>query len=65
MTDHDLIIRSGLIVDGNGGEPFEGDVAVDGGVIAAVGAVSGRGDQRDRCRRGRHRAGLRRCAHSL
>jgi N-acyl-D-aspartate/D-glutamate deacylase len=42
MTDHDLIIRSGLIVDGNGGDPFEGDVAVDGGVIAAVGAVSGR-----------------------
>ncbi len=45
MSDYDLIIRSGLIVDGNGGEPFAGDVAVDGGVIAAVGAVSGRGRQ--------------------
>src|SRR5580698_7072226 len=45
MTDHDLIIRSGLVVDGNGGEPFTGDVAVDGGIIAAVGAISGRGRQ--------------------
>ena len=65
MTDHDLIIRSGLIVDGNGGDPLEGDVAVDDGVIAAVGAVGGRGDQGDRCRRRRDRAGLRRCAHAL
>jgi N-acyl-D-aspartate/D-glutamate deacylase len=45
MSDHDLIIRSGLVVDGNGGEPFAGDVAVDDGVIAAVGAVPGRGRQ--------------------
>ena len=44
MTDHDVIIRSGLIVDGNGGEPFAGDVAVDGGVIAAVGTVAGRAE---------------------
>ena len=42
MTDYDLIIRSGLVVDGNGSEPFSGDVAVDGGVVAAVGAVAGR-----------------------
>ncbi len=45
MSDHDLIIRSGLVVDGDGGEPFAGDVAVDGGVITAVGAVPGRGRQ--------------------
>ncbi len=44
MTEHDVIIRSGLIVDGNGGEPFAGDVAVDGGVIAAVGTVAGRAE---------------------
>jgi N-acyl-D-aspartate/D-glutamate deacylase len=43
MSDYELIIRSGAVVDGNGGAPFNGDVAVDGGVIAAVGAVSGRG----------------------
>jgi N-acyl-D-aspartate/D-glutamate deacylase len=45
MTEYDLIIRSGLVVDGNGGEPFAGDVAVEGGLIAAVGDVSGQGRQ--------------------
>lgn len=39
---YDLIIRHGDIVDGSGGEPFGGDVAVSGGVIVAVGAVEGR-----------------------
>jgi N-acyl-D-amino-acid deacylase len=43
MADHDLVIRGGTIVDGSGGEPYRGDVAVDGGVIAAVGAVDGAG----------------------
>src|ERR1035438_3125561 len=33
----DLVIRGGLIADGSGGEPFTGDVAIDGGVIVAVG----------------------------
>jgi N-acyl-D-aspartate/D-glutamate deacylase len=37
----DLIVRSGTIVDGLGGEPYQGDVAVSDGVIAAVGAVAG------------------------
>ncbi|WNG95330.1 amidohydrolase family protein [Mycobacterium sp. ITM-2016-00318] len=32
----DLIIRNGTIVDGLGGEPFVGDVAISNGVIAAV-----------------------------
>ena len=36
---YDLIIRNGTIVDGLGGEPYSGDVAVSEGVIAAVGAV--------------------------
>jgi N-acyl-D-aspartate/D-glutamate deacylase len=40
---HDLIIRSGTIVDGTGRERFEGDVAIDDGAITAVGEVSGRG----------------------
>jgi N-acyl-D-amino-acid deacylase len=38
---YDLIIRNGTIVDGLGGEPYIGDVAVRGGVIAAVGSVNG------------------------
>jgi N-acyl-D-amino-acid deacylase len=36
---HDLIIRNGTIVDGLGGEPFVGDVAVSDGLIVAIGAV--------------------------
>ena len=42
---HDLIIRDGLLVDGNGGEPYAGDVAVDGDTIVAVGKVDGKGKQ--------------------
>jgi len=38
---YDLIIRNGTIVDGLGGEPYIGDVAVQDGVIAAVGSVNG------------------------
>ncbi|MGB8210957.1 MAG: amidohydrolase family protein [Mycobacterium sp.] len=38
---YDLIIRNGTIVDGVGGEPYVGDVAVRDGVIAAVGSVNG------------------------
>ncbi len=34
---HDLVIRGGKIVDGTGAEPFEGDVAVRGDKITAVG----------------------------
>src|SRR5246127_1941623 len=37
----DLLIRGGTIVDGLGGEPFVGDVAISDGVIAAVGSVGG------------------------
>ena len=37
---HDLIIRGGTIVDGTGGEPFVGDVAIDGDRIAKVGQIA-------------------------
>jgi N-acyl-D-amino-acid deacylase len=40
---YDLVIRNGIVVDGLGGEPSVGDVAVSGGVIAAVGGVDGEG----------------------
>ncbi|WP_431855387.1 N-acyl-D-amino-acid deacylase family protein [Azospirillum sp.] len=41
----DIVIRGGTVVDGTGGEPFEGDVAIAGGRIAAVGRVPGRGTE--------------------
>jgi len=43
MPEHDLVIRNGLIVDGTGGAPFQADLAVKDGRIAAVGEVSGKG----------------------
>lgn len=45
MSDYDLVIRSGLVVDGAGGEPFIADVAVRQGKIAAVGVVHGKGSE--------------------
>ncbi|MEO6987075.1 MAG: amidohydrolase family protein [Aquihabitans sp.] len=39
----DLVIRNGLIVDGTGGEPWVGDIAVQDGVIAELGTVDGPG----------------------
>ncbi|OBB95629.1 amidohydrolase family protein [Mycobacterium sp. 852002-30065_SCH5024008] len=44
---YDLIIRNGTIIDGLGGEPYVGDVAVKDGVIAAVGHVNGEGAERE------------------
>jgi N-acyl-D-amino-acid deacylase len=38
---YSLIIRNGTIIDGLGGEPYVGDVAVRDGVITAVGHVNG------------------------
>lgn len=40
---HDLIVRGGTIVDGTGGPPYHGDVAVTDGLITEVGpSVEGR-----------------------
>lgn len=44
---YDLIIRNGTIVDGLGGEPYVGDVAVADNVIKAVGDVNGAGANRE------------------
>jgi len=43
MAAFDLVIRGGTVADGTGGTPFEADVAVAGGRIAAVGTVHGAG----------------------
>ncbi len=37
MSDNSLVIRNATIVDGTGAEPFEGDVALENGVITEVG----------------------------
>lgn len=37
----DVVVRGGTVVDGTGGEPFEGDVAIAEGRIVEVGKVSG------------------------
>src|SRR5258707_13302512 len=37
----DVLIRNGTIVDGQGGEPYVGDIAIKDGAIAAVGSVNG------------------------
>jgi N-acyl-D-amino-acid deacylase len=42
---HDFVIRDGQIVDGLGGEPTPGDVAIDDGLITSVGKVDGKGKQ--------------------
>ncbi|MBS0470777.1 MAG: amidohydrolase family protein [Proteobacteria bacterium] len=42
-AEFDLVIRGGLIADGQGETPVAGDVAVKGGKIAAVGKVDGKG----------------------
>ena len=38
---HDVVIRGGTIVDGDGGAPYAGDVAIDGERIVAVGGKAG------------------------
>ena len=40
---HDIVIRGGELVDGTGGAPFQGDLAIDGDAITAVGKVDGQG----------------------
>lgn len=43
MSDYDLVVRGGTVVDGTGGEFRDADVAVADGAIAAVGAGLARG----------------------
>lgn len=38
---YDIVIRGGSIVDGSGAEPVKGDVAIQDGLIAAVGIIDG------------------------
>ncbi len=38
---HDVLIKNGTIVDGSGARAFRADIAISGGRIAEIGAVSG------------------------
>ena len=40
---HDIVIRGGELVDGTGADPVSGDLAIDDGLITAVGKVDGKG----------------------
>src|SRR3546814_1032387 len=42
---HDLVVRGGTIVDGLGGTPFIGDIAVKDGKIREIGTVQGKGEE--------------------
>ena len=39
-TKYDTIIRNGMIYDGNGGEPYKADVAINADTIAFIGDLS-------------------------
>ncbi|KRB51038.1 MAG: amidohydrolase family protein [Pseudomonadota bacterium] len=41
----DLVIRGGTLVDGSGAAPFEADVAIKDGAIAAIGKIAAAGAQ--------------------
>ena len=45
MSQYDLVIRSGSVIDGTGQQPATADVAIKNGKIAATGRVSGRGNR--------------------
>ena len=42
-SNYDLIIRNGVIYDGSGNKPIQGDIAIKGNRIVAVGQVRGSG----------------------
>ncbi len=39
-AEYDVVIRNGMIYDGSGQAPFQGDVAINGDTIAAVGKLA-------------------------
>ena len=43
MSQVDLVVRGGMVFDGNGGEPYQADIAIDGDCIVQVGTVTATG----------------------
>ncbi len=41
MSDYDLIVRGGTVLDGSGAEAFRADVAIKDGLVAAIGDTPG------------------------
>ncbi len=41
----DLLIKNGTIYDGNGGEPFQADIAVVNDRVVAIGTLNGLAEQ--------------------
>src|SRR3982750_286313 len=39
-TRYEIIIRNGMIYDGNGGEPYKADIAINADTIAFIGDLS-------------------------
>lgn len=40
MTEHDLVVRNGTVIDGTGLPRFAADIAVDSGIITEIGEVA-------------------------
>ena len=40
QPDYQVIIRNGLIYDGNGGEPYKADIGINADTIAFIGDLS-------------------------
>jgi len=45
MTQHDIVIRGGFVIDGSGAPGREADIAIQDGLITQVGDVSGTGTE--------------------
>jgi len=46
-NEYDTIIRDGMIYDGNGGEPFKGDIGINADTIAFIGNLSNASSKND------------------
>ena len=40
-VEYDVVLRGGTIYDGTGEQPYTGDIALDGDIIAAMGDLTG------------------------
>ena len=45
MPENDLVVRNATVIDGSGAPRYTADIALKGGVIAAIGRDLPRGDE--------------------